>query len=218
MKIPSVENIKACYKHKGKWDKEYNLCIEHDDRGPIVCTMPYKGLIGCWDENGANIYGFGDRHLYTFDSDFMQPAALTVKNFLFELKKAIEDHDSFVHNDVVRGTIWRCYNEKGKVISCKEKNAILSNNPRDAILGVRQMRKIKPLHRFNEIDVKSAAKMVEKELTPHHKEYEKYVEEEFKKELRPKQYHFSPIFPDRIYSTSGRRRNLTERRKRGKKK
>lgn len=207
-----MENIKDCFKHRGHWDRVYKLCYEQDKLADFNCTFLYKGLKGCWGINDtAAIFGIDNKQIYEFEQDFMRQPAATVIDFLSDLKTAIESHDDFIFHDVTKNSVWRCYNEKGKVISCKEKNAILSNSPKNVVCGIRNLRKIKPLHDVAKMD-EELSKDAEK------KAYEKFVHEMFAKASGPEQYHFSDFSPGKIYSGgSGKKRRFDERKKRGKK-
>lgn len=207
MKIPSVEDIKGCHEHKGVWDNKSKLCLEPDDNSRWRnCTMPYKGIRGCWGGE-ENIYDVNGRILYKFcDQPFFPSSEERVKDFLSTLKKVLDGNDSFAYGFLTYNTVWRCYDHKGKVASCKCSDVVISNSPENAVDTFRGLQKIsllsgeKEYYGWNEEKMKS-----------YQDAYYDFLEESFK-ERGPYQYHFKTKRPDIIYSGKTGKRIHLERR------
>ena len=223
MKIPSVETIEDCFKQKGIWDKDYGLCIENARNPNRTCTMPFKGLQVCWWQDKGEVQGIDGGIIYAFEPTiFTQDMSSKVKSFASGLKDAIQRHPKypFVYWDEDKRTLWRCYNEKGKKIGCKEKNAVLSNSPYNVLLGLRRQRRTRPLHRLPEIERRDAAMLVSKEIRIDSGQgvYDKYFAELMKMDDTV-QTHFKLDRPEYMYSgRSGKKIYYKGDKKIGKKK
>jgi len=158
--IPSIENIEGCYKWGGKWDYKNKFCYREDENGG--CTAPYKGIEYCWgvysyetseydqndneyieekhrpevwgsivdaDEQGVfyNPFygGYYEDNPWELDHDTKEDAMATAK------EEAITGFTT--------GRFGPCFNMRGKLVDCKNPDAIACSDP-DVIIDYFQSR------------------------------------------------------------------------------
>ena len=134
--VPSIENIKSCFKYGGIWDKKDEICLEKKANVPHAyygCTAPIKGIKFCWNATESFIY-----HNYFVDEilaetndvvatisgevktgsrlETLNQAEFVGQNLASALLKAYKTNKSIV-----------CCNRSGKIIECSNPTAILTH-------------------------------------------------------------------------------------------
>lgn len=158
--VPNIRNIEGCFKYGGIWDREKKVCISHES--PTGgCTAPINGAQICWSADDYGEGHFGSRteimpwaseefyknsepwniHDETYQSE--ESAAEEAKNVALDCAQDLmEDNlEKWVFH-------LRCFNLKGRSVSCDEENAVLDVKGKNVAKAYRDLLKMRSLDEF----------------------------------------------------------------------